>query len=325
MYKFGKETACLGISGNKLLLMIARTMHQSNDGLNHQGGIAVLFNADNLDQLKNYGQTSGHSFDNFLMVDSSGEFIGMDLGDNYPRGINVHKFEDYLQSKLVYTFKTRHGETADCWGIKTYPAYPEISTSNKKYYKWSNDNATYTELGNIVEAADGFLVSFLGEPDKNGYALNNKEIDNIYSKNVGFVKLKKDLSAIVSKGISEKGGFYTFGGNWSEQKNDGIVWLTKYMNPDKETAKFLKTARLENGNFLFLWELWAGSKYQKTLAQITDKDGNSLGQQIELGNNVRLNRRDDLLVKSKQVLLFSGNPLEQKLEMTVIEMKNLKQ
>jgi hypothetical protein len=73
-----------------------------------------------------------------------------------------------------------------------------------------------------------------------------------------------------------------------------------------------------------LWELWAGSKYQKTLAQRTDEDGNSLGQQIELGNNVRLNRRDDLLVRGNQVLLFSGNPLEQKMEMTLIEIKDLK-
>jgi hypothetical protein len=326
MYAYGKETASLAYSGDKLLLMFARTMNKSSDGLNHQGGIAVLFDANNLELLRNFGQTSGHSFDNYLMVNSLGEFIGMDLGDNYPRGINLHTFGNSMQSRVVYTFKTRHGETADCYGIKTFPVYPEISTPTKKYYKWSNDNATYTELGAILETSDGYVVSFLGEPDANGKAINNKEVTVECSRNVGFVKVKKSFTdhsddIFLSKGINETGGFYTFGGSWSEQKNTGIVWLSNYRNPSEETAKNLKTMKLPNDEILFIWEMWAGKAYKKTLALKTDKEGKPIGRAIDLGNQVRLDRRNDPMVKGGQVLIFSGNKTEQKLEMLIIDVK----
>jgi hypothetical protein len=323
MYAYGNETASMAVYGNKVLLMFGRKMNKSNDGLNHQGGIAVSFDAANLSLIKNYGQTSGHSFDNFLGVNSTGEFVGMDLGDNYPRGINLHRFNESMSSKVVYTFKTKHGETADCWGLKSYPVYPEISSSTKKYYKWSNDNNTYTELGAVIETSDGYLVSFLGEPDKNGYALKNTGFDSKCARNVGFVKVNKNFDngsndIFLSKGITETGGYYTFGGSWSEQKNTGLVWLTTYTSPDVETAKNLKTVKLNDGNLLFLWEKWANDAYSKTLALKTNPDGKPIGNVVDLGSLVRLDRRNDLLVKGNQVILISGNKNEQKLELCIL-------
>jgi hypothetical protein len=50
------------VPGNQLGLIIARTMKKGADGLNHQGAIAVIIAADTLELVKNYGQTSGHSF-----------------------------------------------------------------------------------------------------------------------------------------------------------------------------------------------------------------------------------------------------------------------
>jgi hypothetical protein len=47
---------------NVLGLMLPRTMLQGGDGLNHQGCIAVTFDPATLEVIKNYGQTSGHSF-----------------------------------------------------------------------------------------------------------------------------------------------------------------------------------------------------------------------------------------------------------------------
>lgn len=327
MFAYRNETASMEISGDKVLLMIARTMNKSNDGLNHQGGIAVSFDINNLNLLKNYGQTTGHCFDNYLSVSSTGDFIGINLGDNYPRGINLHRINEDMNSKVVYTFKTQHGESADCWGIKTFPLYPEISTTTKKYYKWSNDNNTYTELGAVIETDDGFMVSFLGEPDKNGNALNNNEVETECSRNVGFVIVKKDFDngsedIFLSRGISETGGFYTFGGWWSEQKNTGLVWLTKYANPAQETAKNMKTIKLNDGNLLFLWEKWSENNYKKTLALKTSQDGKPIGNIVELGSQVRLDRRDDLLVKGNQVIIMSGNKNEQKLELCIIDLKN---
>lgn len=57
-------------------------MHKLSDGLNHQQGIAVILDKDSLGIVKNHGQTSGHSFSNYLLVNNDGQFIGMDLGDN---------------------------------------------------------------------------------------------------------------------------------------------------------------------------------------------------------------------------------------------------
>lgn len=62
--------------------MFSKTMHKLSDGLNHQQGIAVILDKDSLGIVKNHGQTSGHSFSNYLLVNNDGQFIGMDLGDN---------------------------------------------------------------------------------------------------------------------------------------------------------------------------------------------------------------------------------------------------
>merc|ERR1712032_925784 len=99
-------------------------MHKAPDGLNHQGGIAVVLDAETLSVVKNNGQTSGHSFENSLSVSESGEFVSVDLGDNFPRGVHLHKFDDNgMKSKVVYTFKTKHGTTNKSPAGKTYPRY----------------------------------------------------------------------------------------------------------------------------------------------------------------------------------------------------------
>jgi len=42
-------------------------MTRSNDGLNHQGGYAAIYNSSTLKPIKYFGQTSGHSFSNNLI------------------------------------------------------------------------------------------------------------------------------------------------------------------------------------------------------------------------------------------------------------------
>jgi len=327
VFSYHQEVASLHFSNNQLLLLLARTMHKSADGLNHQGGIAIRFDANKISLMNDYGQTSGHSFDNFIMSNSKGEFIGMDLGDNYPRGVHLHKFEDgFMHSRLVYSFKTRHSTKSNCYGIKNYPYYPEISSASQKFYKWSNDNETYTELGSILEASDGYLVSFLGEPDKLGKSLNCAEAGTNCSRNVGFVKVKSnfyesDIDMFLSRGITENGGFYNFKGLWTKQQNTGVVWLTAYKNPNESTAKYLKSVKLKDGNFLFLWELWSGETYKNTLALKTDQSGKPIGTVVELGRSVRLDRRNEVLLEGNQILIFSGNSLESKLNVTFIEIK----
>lgn len=341
IYSFRNYMVSLKHAKGKLALMIGRTMHKSGDGLNHQGGIAVIFDANNLKLLRNTGQTSGHSFDNYLTVNNEGKFLAIDLGDNYPRGINLHRFDETRRhSQVVYTFKTEHGTRAVSPAGRKYDYYAAISRGGKKYYKWSNDNATYTELGGVVEVNNGYVVLFTGEPSPSGKALDNSRAGYISPdpRNLGFIKVRKDFEKssargsqisddlVRSRGITESGGFYTFGGRFSKQRNAGVKWLTNYRNKAQATARHLKVAKLGNGNIVLIWEVMVQKTkytqtYLNTYAMKIDVNGNTLVAPAKLGEHVRLGRRDDLLVLGNKVIIPSGNGTEGKIELVVIDMK----
>src|SRR5262249_46565563 len=64
LYEFQGWTASMKYINGQVGVMIGRRMTQSPDNLNHQGGIAVVFDSTTLALLKNWGQTSGHSWEN---------------------------------------------------------------------------------------------------------------------------------------------------------------------------------------------------------------------------------------------------------------------
>jgi hypothetical protein len=133
VHEFGQWKASMAIGKDSGCLILPRIMYRSPDGLNHQGAIAVTFGLD-LSKLQNHGQTSGHSFGNLLTEDSRGEFIGLDLGDNYPRGVHLHRIDrGGRTSRVVYTYKTAHATTAR----NGSPVYSEISGKGNTFYKWS--------------------------------------------------------------------------------------------------------------------------------------------------------------------------------------------
>ena len=108
-----------------------------------------------------------------------------------------------------------HGEKPNSPAGYVYESYDEIATSDKQFYKWSNDNNVYTELGapGFQEVDDGILIFFLGENP----ALDNSKTGEYLNgpRNIGFVKINSDLE-IISEGETEVGGFYTFQGAWTE-------------------------------------------------------------------------------------------------------------
>ncbi|HAS42854.1 MAG TPA: hypothetical protein DCS93_20410 [Microscillaceae bacterium] len=340
IYSKGYHLATLKVSKGKIALMIARTMHKSGDGLNHQGGIAVVFDANTLAQLKYLGQTSGHSFDNYLTTNQEGKFLALDLGDNYPRGVHLHRFDETgRRSQVVYTFKTQHGSRAVSPAGRKYDLYAEISSKDKKYYKWSNDNGTYSKLGGLIEVNDGYLVFFTGEPSPTGKSLDNSRAGykSPDPRNVGFVKVRKDFEKsssrrnfvsddlVLSRGKSEIGGFYTFGGRFSKQRNTGVVWLTSYRTRAKASARNLKAAKLPNNKVLLVWETERKegyrTKYQGTYMMVIGANGQVVNPPVSLGQHVRFNRRDDLLVVGNKVLIPASNVAENKLELVAIKLR----
>ena len=332
------NVASLRYEKGLLGLILARTMHRSPDGLNHQGAIAAIYNAGSLKLVKNWGQTSGHSLGNVLTANGKGEFVGIDLADNYPRGVHLHKFSTAGKtSRIVFTFKTKHGQKPRSPAGKKYGLYSRISKGRKKFYKWSNDNRTYTELGGVIDGNNSFTVFFATESYR-GKALDNSRTgQNLNdSRNIGMVRVKSDLGKnsydiatwnvvpdrlVLSKGKSETGGFYAFGGKWSGQRNTGVVWLTDYKNHRKENVSRLKAVKLKNAEVLLLWEKWTPNRYVNTYAMKVGPSGEKISAIVELGNHVRLNRRDDPLVHGGKVYLVAGNKVSRSLELIVLNIK----
>lgn len=290
-------------------VLLARVMTNS-----HQGAIAFVVDATTLDLIRNHGQTAGHSFGNSLVIASDGNFLSMDMGDNYPRGILLTRFNSTSKSHFKpYSVKTKHAESADRFGT-TMPEYTEISTPEKKYYKWSNDNYVYTELGHagVVEVPDGLLVFFSGERPSLDNSLTGKVLN--VARNAGFVKIGKDLSKreVLSPGPVETGGFYDFGGGWQVQKHEGINFLTNFSD---DSVSRLKTARLGAGRVLLYWEVWSSTAYKYTQMLVVGDDGNEIGQSgpwalnyTSLAVPVRLPIQDDLYLKGGRAVAYAGAP-----------------
>ena len=310
--------SALRYSKGQLGLMIARKMHKSGDGLNHQGAISVVLDAAKMTVVKNHGQSSGHSFESFLTVAQDGRFLAVDLGDNYPRGVHLHRFDGKSRkSRVVHTFKTKHGTSAKNPAGKTYPAYKEL-TGSKPYYQWSNDNSTYTEVGAVAETDKAFVVVFACENDQ----LDNAKATSMHNapRNLGMVLVRKDFenaskgkgSAVVtddlvlSKGDSVTGGYYSFSGKWMPQRVNGVKWLTSYDSKEKNASRVKVSAR-QDGKIALFWEQWAAKSYVESFAMVLDGDGEVAVAPTSLGKKLRLNRRDDPFVHEGNIVHVSGN------------------
>jgi hypothetical protein len=310
----------------ELGLVISRTMTQSSDTLNHQGAIAVVLNASTLTVTKNLGQTSGHSFGNSITLSSAGDFVGIDLGDNYPRGINMWRFNStMIRSKLVYQFKTAHGKKAQSPAGVTYDPYPEISDPalNITYYKWSNDNAVYTELAHpgVIELTGAFLVLLQGEQP----ALDNSKVGKALNapRDIGLVLVSKDMrnTTVLSTGKTESAGFYTFGGTWTSQTLSGVQWLTahaattttdaagKVTTAYNQNACRLKTTRIAEGRNVLLYEIWTAFDYVETRLMEIDDTGKITQPAVAVPFPVRLQYADDSFNPkgTQDMVVFSGS------------------
>ena len=327
------NVASLKFLNGKLALMIGRTMLQSGDGLNHQGGIAVVFNATTLAVERNWGQTSGHSWESVLTSNAAGEFVGIDLGDNFPRGINLHKFTGTNKnSRVISGFKTLHGTTPQSPSGATYPVYTEISGGGTTYYQWSNDNRTYTELGGLAQTTLGYAASFVGERSPGGRLLDNSRVGGTLNdaRNIGFLTVREDFQnasgsgsvvsddLVVTAGLVETGGFYSFTGGWTPQRNAGVVWLTNYASTAQNASR-LKMLSRADGSLLLLWEIWTGTSYVATKGMVVAANGTVVNVETTLSSHVRLGRQDDPLRVNNSIYLAAGNKADPAVELIVIE------
>jgi len=298
---------------NTIGWMLSRLITKASDGLNHQGCIMVILDANTLNIVSNTGQTSGHSWNNFITIDETDPnyaFMAVDLGDNYPRGIHAHRFTSTggRQRKLTYTFKTRHGTSPTSPAGITYDEYTEISTPVQTFYKWSNDNDVYTELAQpaAIQTGDKYIMIFSGEFPSLDNSVTSDEINA--PRNLGFVALSSDFNTIVSEGVSSSGGFYNFGGGWAPQSNEGIIQLTDFTpgetNPNNwDSAIRIKTAKVSD-TLLIFYELWSPSAYKRTEYMVIDMSGTVVTNPTRMPFPLRLNPTDEVEVTNDGAVTF---------------------
>lgn len=320
IYDFNRSvlrSANLRYSKGLIGVVLPRRMHKSGDGLRHQGAIALTFSAKDLSLVRHHGQTSGHSMANFLTVNKKGNFVALDLGDNYPRGVHLHEFDKASRtSRLVFTFKTQHATRAK----NGYPVYKEISGGGRTFYKWSNDNAVYTELGGLVENKRSYTVVFATDQGLDGKVLDNSRAFRGCDdpRNLALVEVVKDfgrakggseiddaiMSSLPRKPVVETGGYFDFSGRWHKQRVVGVKWLTAYAAGEGAHAPQL--IRRQDGNLLVLWEK-TGGENASLRGMVVEPDGTAVTKEFAMPFATQLNRQDRVLSIEDRTYLLAGD------------------
>ncbi|MHC4955742.1 MAG: LamG domain-containing protein [Planctomycetota bacterium] len=295
-------------------------MYKGGDGLRHQRAIAVTFSAKTLEVVSNLGQTSGHSKGSVLGLDAKGNFFGLDLGDNYPRGLHLHRFDARGRlSRVVYTYKTRHGTSP----FRGSPRYDKISTGKTAFYKWSNDNGTYSRLGAVIEGPKSYHVVFSTARSPEGKVLDNSRAFPGCKDpwDLALLRIVKDFGkarggSFVSDAIladkkkdnvSEEGGFFDFGGRWKRQRVTGVNWLTSYGTGEYALAPL--ASGTPDGGLVILWEKSVADKREVYVMRFDKKDRLVRAPTL-LRKNLRLNPEDRLVRIGERVYFLAGDTRE---------------
>jgi hypothetical protein len=152
------------------------------------------------------------------------------------------------------------------------------------------------------------LVFFAGEQPSFD---NSMTADNLNSaRNLAVVKVPSDLTdgRVLSPGPRETGGFYTFSGDWADQANTGVVWLTDGDDMARNVCR-PKTARLGRDRNLVAMEYWTGEDYIETACMLVDDGGNVLTAPTVVVRSglFRLAPTDDLVVKGGDAISWHGS------------------
>lgn len=297
-----RTTSTLALAPGGVLLTSSRGMQSG-----HQGSFAAVFNPSTLALVKNFGQSCSHSFANRAFFEGD-TFITADLGDNYPRGIVVHRLGYERTGRVVFTYKTQHSKTDES-GRKGHNDIDLLAG------RWSNDNGTYTRLGDIIPTTNGYLVAFAGEQTTD----NLKAVsDHNESHNVGMVLVRRDFARIPqtesivppsmilnSNEVGPLFGFFDYSGQYTRQQNAGVTWLTTYTDKSKDNAAQVRAVSLDRERVLVLWEVWSSNQYRETHGLVINEFGRPLGKLMNLGSQARIPDGARLQVQDGYIL-WSG-------------------
>ncbi|PTQ20399.1 hypothetical protein [Vibrio sp. 10N.286.46.E10] len=305
IWKAGIYPTKIAWSGDSIGMNLLRTYIRSSDGINHQGGWGVTFDANNLDVTKIWGQIAGHQLGGMLTVDSQGNFISTVLGDAVPRGIDIIQWNDTEKhSQKILRVKAKHGTTAENRLGNIVEEYTEISTPTTTYYKWSNDTYTYSEPGGVVEMDDRF-ISFMASER----GLNNHETGRAHNKsrNIAVVSTGKNISEnkYLSFGEYEEMSFYGYYSHYVQVTNRNVLWITDFTDIQENVSR-VKPLKLADDVILLLMEIHNYEGYDYSAYMMVNKELQVLVPLTRMRQDIIFGRSDELRVENGTAYGYSS-------------------
>ena len=135
-------------SGGMLYIHTCHEMYKHTDGKNHQANMSIAVRQSDMQVTETDCTISGylhyvsHSFNQFILVDSSGNLVMADHGDGSPRAI-----------RLVCLYGAAGKENP---GDGVYPA----RVDTPKFRGEIGYNETYARLGGLAETSNGYLIGY---------------------------------------------------------------------------------------------------------------------------------------------------------------------
>ena len=279
----------------------------------HQGAVTATFTAD-LSRVAIFGNSASHSLGNILSSASTNDPLGLELGDCFPRSLQLHKFmirrdvPPNGQPNQPPPF-TRVSKT-----IYNYICHQITIGEPGKEMKVSHDGNTYTELGGVAEGQLSYSVVFAADRSPEGRTLDydrvGKEGD---PRDLALLRVVKNFEAVpggydvqdalmvpsITPDVPqpapvETGEFRVFTGEVCRQRNTGLIWLTNYGPNERAHAPHI--VRRRDGNVLVIWEKTGGTEGGRSLwAMVIQESGQKVVQPVCLGVDLEMDREDPVV------------------------------
>ena len=135
-------------SGGMLYIHTCHEMYKYTDGKNHQANMSIAVRQSDMQVTETDCTISGylhyvsHSFNQFILVDSSGNLVMADHGDGYPRA---------MRRACLYGAAGKENP-----GDGVYPA----RVDTPEFRGAVGYNETYARLGGLAETSNGYLIGY---------------------------------------------------------------------------------------------------------------------------------------------------------------------
>lgn len=286
----------MAYANDTVSMILPRTMFNGDPtgkAAHHQASVTATYSAD-LTTLTMSGNPSSHSFGNILSSASSNDAMGLELGDCFPRALQLHRFANGKRtSKIIFNYK----------------AHLITIEKDGKPLKVSHDANTYTELGGVAEGEVSYSVIFATDRSPAGLVLDYSRVGIAgEARNLAMLRVAKNFASIpgdytVNDGVMvpgipiaeppETGEFHVFTGQHCKQRNTGLIWLTDYRPGEAARAPHL--VRRRDGSILILWEKAGGSDGASLWAMVVHESGQKLVEPVRLGVDLELDREDPVI------------------------------